>query len=81
MTNHQIYNKDEKAEYHQYTDSFWASPDGDKLITIGVRTDFIEKEKGDGKANNQKKEATKDIKCTTEIRVFNFQGRNLTCLS
>jgi hypothetical protein len=53
MSNHQIYNKDEKTEYHQYTDSFWASPDGDKLITIGFRCDFIEKEKWDGKANNQ----------------------------
>ena len=71
MSNHQIYNKDEKTEYHQYTDSFWASPDGDKLITIGVRIDFIKKEKEDGKAKNQE-EASEDIKCTTEIRLFNF---------
>ena len=52
-------------------ESFWASPDGDKLITIGFTLDFIEKEKGDGKANNQE-QASNDFICTTEIRLFNF---------
>jgi hypothetical protein len=27
--------EDEKTEYIEVTDSFWASPDGEKLITIG----------------------------------------------
>jgi len=50
LPNEVVFKKDGKSEFME---SFWASPDGDKLITIGFRCDFIEKEKGDGKANNQ----------------------------